>query len=183
MITVGVVLLLIGALVAYFGRPREQVVYAAGLLIAAVGAVLLLIGLLDTADAHDAHTALLPLVGGLGVAGAGKVAPGNESHPASGGSLKDRRPVLLGFIVAATPVVCAFVLQVLEATDVLNNALWLRTLLTGLGALIGALATLWAQSKVTPVAIPQTDEGEPLVPVSDPIVTGAAPVQAPTARR
>jgi hypothetical protein len=178
-IVLGVVLLIIGAALVYFGRPREQALVVVGALIAIGGAILFVIGLLDRADTN---TAALPLLLVGGVVGGDHLHAAHdteESHPVSGGGLADRRPVLLGFVVAATPVVCAFVLQVLEATDVLNNALWIRTALTGLGALVGTLAALWAQSKVTPVVLPQTDEGEPLVPVSDPIITGIAPPQAP----
>jgi sensor c-di-GMP phosphodiesterase-like protein len=62
--------------------------------------------------------------------------------------LADREPVLLAFAAAATPVLCAFILQILETTDILDNAFWLRVILTGLGPLIGTLAALWARGRV-----------------------------------
>jgi hypothetical protein len=58
-------------------------------------------------------------------------------------------------------------LQVLEAADVLDSALWLRTLLVGLGSLATALGALWARSNVTPTAAPKLDADTPLVPVTE----------------
>jgi hypothetical protein len=57
-------------------------------------------------------------------------------------------PVVLAFITAAVPILAAFILQVLEGTDILDNALWLRTLLTGIGVLVGTLTSAWARSQV-----------------------------------
>jgi hypothetical protein len=61
---------------------------------------------------------------------------------------KLREPVVLAFITAAVPILAAFILQVLEGTDILDNALWLRTLLTGIGVLVGTLTSAWARSQV-----------------------------------
>jgi hypothetical protein len=65
-------------------------------------------------------------------------------------------PVVLAFITAAVPILAAFILQVLEGTDILDNALWLRTLLTGIGVLVGTLTSAWARSQVlSPAQYPQ----------------------------
>jgi hypothetical protein len=88
-----------------------------------------------------------------------------DSRPIPDLPAQQRDPVIVAFLVAAVPIVCAFILQVLEATDVLDNALWLRTLLTGLGTLVGALAAVWARSRVTPTAAPKLDDGTLLVPM------------------
>lgn len=72
------------------------------------------------------------------------------------------RPVLLAFVVTAVPVVCAFLLQVLEAAGALDSALWVRTVLVGLGPLVGALAALWAQAQVTPLGDPRDEAARPL---------------------
>jgi hypothetical protein len=74
------------------------------------------------------------------------------------------RPVLTSSMLAAVPVTVAFVLQVLEAADVLGTAVWLRALLVGVGGLSQVLAALWAHMQVTPTAQPRDDEGNPLVP-------------------
>lgn len=95
----------------------------------------------------------------------------------------DRRPVLVAFLLAAVPIVSAFALQVLEATDVLDNALWLRTLLVGLGSITGLLGSAWAQAKVTPLARPRNNAGEPLVPAAEPVVTGTTHATTHQARK
>jgi sulfite exporter TauE/SafE len=46
----GIILLLIGAAVAYFGRPREQLIVWAGVIIFLIGVVLIVLALLP-ADA------------------------------------------------------------------------------------------------------------------------------------
>lgn len=74
-----------------------------------------------------------------------------------------REPVLLTFLVAAIPLVTAFVLQVLHDGDV-NVPHWLIALLAGVGPLIAALGALYARSQVTPTADPRDDRGTPLVP-------------------
>jgi hypothetical protein len=143
MLTLGLILLVIGAVVAVAAhRPL-------GLVLVAIGAVLVLVDVIDTNSAAVLGAFALPV--------GGRPRRSDVAAPM-------REPVLLAFIAAATPIVCAFVLQVLEATDVLDSALWLRTLLTGLGAVVGALAALWARLKVTPLADPQTETGEALVP-------------------
>jgi Flp pilus assembly protein protease CpaA len=54
MIVLGIILLVIGALVAYFGRPREQLIYWAGLIIFVVGVILVILGVLDASDVKTA---------------------------------------------------------------------------------------------------------------------------------
>jgi hypothetical protein len=63
-------------------------------------------------------------------------------------SIQQREPVLLAFIAGSVPVLAAFTLQILEVTDILDNATWLRVLLTGLGPLVGTLSALWARANV-----------------------------------
>jgi hypothetical protein len=62
--------------------------------------------------------------------------------------LKDREPIALQYAVAATPLVAAFALQVLNSGGVGTPA-WIRAGLTGAGTLIGALGALWARRRVT----------------------------------
>jgi hypothetical protein len=63
-------------------------------------------------------------------------------------SLQQREPVLLAFVAGSVPVLAAFTLQILEVIDILDNATWLRVLLTGLGPLVGTLSALWARANV-----------------------------------
>lgn len=172
MIVLGVVLLVVGGLLAYFGRPREKLILWAGVAIFAAGLLLLVIGLLDRADAHAAAFGVLML--GMVTAGGGELhgaGDGEKAVPVSGGSTVQTRPVLFAFVVSAVPVVAAFVLVVLDATTV-SIPTWIPVLLTGMGPLLGALSALWAQSKVTPLVAPRTDGGEPLVPVSAHLESG-----------
>lgn len=78
-------------------------------------------------------------------------------------SLADRRPVLVAFLFGALPMVAAFVLAVLEVVS--GVPAWVIATLTGIGPLSAGLAALWAQAKVTPLANPRDDDGDPLVPV------------------
>lgn len=54
MLVLGIILLVVGAVVAYLGRPREQLIYIAGIIIFAVGVILVLLAVLDISDA-DAY--------------------------------------------------------------------------------------------------------------------------------
>jgi delta 1-pyrroline-5-carboxylate dehydrogenase len=71
------------------------------------------------------------------------------------------RPVLLAFIVAAIPILATFVLQILDEAGV-DTPLIVRLILTGTGALVGALATAWAQAQVTPLVDPVDAAGRQL---------------------
>jgi hypothetical protein len=171
MLVAGIVLVLVGVAILYFAAGHRAANFGGGALIL-LGVIALVIWLIDRSGADTA---------GVMVAMAA-VPPGKprrratRAHTSHGEGERDarpvpdlpaqrREPVLVAFIVAAVPIACAFTLQVLDATDVLDNALWLRTLLTGLGALTGALAAAWARAQVTPTAAPKLDDGTLLVPM------------------
>jgi uncharacterized membrane protein len=62
MIVWGVILLLIGAVVAYFGRPREQLIFWAGVIIFVLGLALILLAVLPSdVDLENAGFMVLPL--------------------------------------------------------------------------------------------------------------------------
>jgi hypothetical protein len=86
---------------------------------------------------------------------------GDPSIPVA--SKAQLQPVITAFLIGAIPIVSAFVLQVLDEGGV-DTPAWLRAALTGLGALVGGLAALWARSQVTPVADPKLDADTPLLP-------------------
>lgn len=58
MLVTGIILLLIGAIIAYVGRPREPLVFYAGVIIFVIGVVFLIIWAVSVADTsssvHDA---------------------------------------------------------------------------------------------------------------------------------
>jgi predicted membrane protein len=54
MLALAVILLILGAVVAYVGRPREQLIYIAGLLIFVAGVIVLVLWLINTSGADDA---------------------------------------------------------------------------------------------------------------------------------
>lgn len=83
--------------------------------------------------------------------------------------MAEKRPVLLSFLLGAIPVLCAFVLEVLDASGTPTPD-WITAVLAGVGGLITTLGGLWAQARVTPLADPKLDDGTPLVP--DPEVMG-----------
>jgi predicted membrane protein len=58
MLALAVILLILGAVVAYVGRPREQLIYIAGLLIFVAGVVVLVLWLINTSGADDAALVL-----------------------------------------------------------------------------------------------------------------------------
>jgi hypothetical protein len=173
MLTIAIVLIIMGGILIAlpaFGGNVSAPLATLGWLLAVVGIVLLVVVLVFvSSDEVDAHL----IVGGGFVAmavsprgttfhGAGDKEP---AVPVAGATA--REPVIVAFLIGAVPVVCAFILQVLEATDVLDSALWLRTLLVGLGSLATALGALWARSNVTPTAAPKLDADTPLVPVTE----------------
>lgn len=52
MLILGIILLLVGACVAYFGRPHEQLFVAAGVVIFLIGVVLVIIWALSAGDVN-----------------------------------------------------------------------------------------------------------------------------------
>jgi hypothetical protein len=171
MLTIAIVLIIMGGILIAlpaFGGNVPAPLATLGWLLAVVGLVLLVVVLVVVSDDANAR-----VIGGGFVAMA--VSPrGTTFHgagdkdpavPVAGATA--REPVIVAFLVGAVPVVCAFALQVLEATDVLDSAMWLRTLLVGLGSLTTALGALWARSNVTPTAAPKLDADTPLVPVTE----------------
>jgi hypothetical protein len=167
MLALGLVFLVIGiVLVILAAAPSADVppvLGTIGWLLVVIGLVLVVLAFVVGSDI-DVDTSWL---GGGAVAMA--VGAGGRRFHAAGGdepaaSTRDREPVIVGFILGAIPILSAFVLQVLEATDVLDSALWLRTLLVGLGSVTTALGALWARTNVTPTANPKLDDETPLVP-------------------
>ena len=63
MLIAGIVLLVLGALIAYFGRPRERLMVAAGVIIFAIGCVLLLIWALGHVGDETEIDAIIGLPG------------------------------------------------------------------------------------------------------------------------
>ena len=62
----GIVLLLVGAAVAYFGRPREELIFWAGVIIFLIGVLLIVLALLP-ADTHlDAGLVGVPFLAACG---------------------------------------------------------------------------------------------------------------------
>lgn len=59
MLVLGIILLLIGAVTAYFGRPREQLIVYAGVIIFLIGVVVLIIWALDVGDVNTDAEALV----------------------------------------------------------------------------------------------------------------------------
>jgi hypothetical protein len=170
MLTIAIVLIIMGGILIAlpaFGGNVPAPLATLGWLLAVVGVVLLVVVLVSVDEAH----ARLIVGGGFAMVisprgttfhGAGDKDP---AVPVAGTTA--REPVIVAFLVGAVPIVSAFALQVLEATDVLDSALWLRTLLVGLGSLATALGALWARSNVTPTAAPKLDADTPLVPVTE----------------
>lgn len=164
MLILGIVLLIIGVGLTAYARthPGEpfRLIDFIGWALALLGLVLVVLAIVDRADA--AVLGMAAVGGGrprgsrrLRAAGTRKAPPVIAGRP---------RPVLLAFLIGATPIVCTFILQVLEEVDALNSALWLRTLLTGLGGVVLALGTIWSQAQVTPIASPRDDRGHTLLP-------------------
>jgi hypothetical protein len=52
MLTLGIILLVIGGLLAYFGRPREQLLYIGGVIIFVIGVICLIAWGIDASDAE-----------------------------------------------------------------------------------------------------------------------------------
>jgi hypothetical protein len=52
MLILGIILMLVGAAVAYFGRPREQLFVAAGVVIFLIGVVLVIVWALAAGDVN-----------------------------------------------------------------------------------------------------------------------------------
>jgi hypothetical protein len=175
MLTLGIILLVLGAVLAYVGRPREQLLVVAGVLIFAVGVVLLIVWAVSLSGADTAGVMVAMAVPpGRGVRlSHGGIEPLENIDPAVPvAGTAQREPVVVAFIVAAVPIVCAFVLQVLDAAGALDSALWVRTLLTGLGPVVGFLAAAWTRSQVTPTAAPMLDGETMLVPLVESEHTG-----------
>jgi hypothetical protein len=62
MLVLGILLLIVGGAVAYFGRaraPRADLLYYAGIIIFLIGVVLLVIWVIDAADANTSTNAAL----------------------------------------------------------------------------------------------------------------------------
>lgn len=59
MLILGIILLLVGAVIAYFGRPREELIVWAGVIIFLIGVVLIVIWALAAGDV-DTNAMLTP---------------------------------------------------------------------------------------------------------------------------
>lgn len=168
MFTIGLVLLIIGIVVVLLGlipaRSGAAIAPGAaniGWLLVGVGIILIFLSVLldaGTADAMAASAAMMmaPLPHAI--------PPSQDPPEPLPGERTSREPVVIAFLVAAVPIVAAFVLQVLDLAGA-ETPLWLCTALTGLGGLVGSLAAAWARSRVTPTALPRLDDETPLVPM------------------
>lgn len=63
MLVLGLILLVVGAVVAYLGRPRDQLIVAAGVIIFGVGCVFILLALLGGRDVDVEAAGYVPLLG------------------------------------------------------------------------------------------------------------------------
>jgi hypothetical protein len=79
------------------------------------------------------------------------------------GSMRDRQPVLVAFIIGAVPLLIAAVTAVADLFASVPD--WIVPLATIIGTLTTGLAALWARGQVTPTALPKLDEGTMLVPM------------------
>jgi hypothetical protein len=168
MLIAGIVLVLVGVAILYFASGHRAANFGGAALVV-LGVIALIVWLIDRSGADTEAVLMMATIPPAGKRlahashGAGPTSDQEPVIPVA--TAADSQPVIVAFLVAAVPIVCAFILQVLEATDVLDNALWIRTLLTGLGTLTGALAAVWARSRVTPTAAPRLDDDTPLVPM------------------
>jgi uncharacterized membrane protein len=165
MLVAGIVLVLVGVAILYFAEGHRAAHFGGGALIL-LGVIALIVWLVDRSGADTAGVMLAMAAVPPGRPLAHMSHGEGDTRPVPDLPAQKAEPVVLAFIVAAVPIVCAFILQVLEATDVLDNALWIRTLLTGLGALTGALAAAWARARVTPTAAPKLNDGTLLAPMA-----------------
>lgn len=167
MLALGFILLLIGVVMliaSSVGPPDAARLQGPGWLIAVIGLILIVVALVLLGDDGDVRTAV---AGGLAMA----VVPPHahivnlDQDPPEpvAGSITDRQPVIVSFIVGAVPL---FVAAISAVADLFTGVpSWLVALATIIGTLTTALAALWAKARVTPTAMPRLDEGTPLVPM------------------
>jgi hypothetical protein len=169
MLILAIILIVLGVVVA----TVPPVANPLGWVLLIIGVVLLIVVLVPSGHADTAVVLAMALPpGGLALSHGG-AGPSDDQEPLVPlATAPKREPVILAFIVAAVPVVCAFALQVLDAAGALDSALWIRTLLTGLGGVVGALAAAWARAQVTPTAAPKLDADTLLVPLVESEHTG-----------
>lgn len=164
----GLILIAVGAILYVIGlragEPARGVLQVVGLILLAFGVVLILVGVVDDADAWSGPALLT--VGAVGGAGAGAVRGVNEQDlPVGGGTLTDRQPVVVAFIIGAVPLILAAVTGLADVWAGIPD--WIVPVLTTIGTLTTGLAALWARLRVTPTLMPETDDGEPLVPATE----------------
>lgn len=170
MIALSIVLIVIGAILLVLAAtvPNAAPLNPIGWVLVAVGLVLLVVfAVVVGADEADRNIGWIG--GGLAMA----TIPPTHGHfhgmhdddpstPVAGG-LADRQPVLVGFIVGAVPLVLAAVSALADLFTGVPD--WVVPAFTVLGTLTTGLAAMWARQQVTPTALPQLDEGVPLVPM------------------
>lgn len=163
MIVLGVVLIVFGSLLAYFGRHNsESVAWWGGLIVFGGGVVLFVIGVLDASGADTRA-----MIGGtVAMAVVPPHLHGPHDHdpsiPVAAGKA-DTQPVLVAFIVGAVPLIIAAVSALAGIFTAMPD--WIVPVFTVAGTLTTGLAALWARSRVTPVALPRLDDRTPLVPM------------------
>jgi heme A synthase len=179
MLETGLVLALVGAVLYWFGsRPEAgeggSLIRILGVVAFVVGLVFLILWAINRADAEAAIPVGLLLVGMVGAehAHAAEGAPGDPVG-VNAGSLSERQPVLVAFLLGAIPLVLSALTGLLDVFEGVPD--WIAPTLATIGTVTTGLAALWAKLQVTPTAIPRTDEGEPLVPVST-VPAGVEPV-------
>lgn len=170
MIEIGIVLLVVGVVMIIAAAVVAQVpavVSQLGWLFVLVGVILIVIAALFV----GADSAIDALVGG-GVAMATPAsmrhfhtAGDDERARPVAGSLKDRQPVLVAFVLGAVPLILAAVTALADIFAGIPD--WLVPTLTVVGTLTTGLATMWARMQVTPTALPRLDDETPLVPMTE----------------
>jgi hypothetical protein len=165
MLALGLILLIVGIVLvalAAIGRPPSAAQLAPlGWLLAIIGLILVLVAVIVTDDS------LRALLGG-GVAMAATpprhvVSLDQDPPEPVAGSLADRQPVLVAFVLGAVPLVVAAISGIADLFAAVPD--WIVPVATIIGTLTTGLAALWARQQVTPTALPKLADDVPLVPM------------------
>lgn len=168
MLALGLVLLIIGVVlvaIATVGQPPSAAPLAPlGWLLAIIGLILSLVAVIVLDGDVDVRSAIGGALMMAVVPPHSHAIPLDQDPPEPvAGSVTDRQPVLVAFIVGAVPLIIAAITAVADLFAGVPN--WIVPLATIVGTLTTGLAALWARSRVTPTALPKLDEGTPLVPM------------------
>jgi hypothetical protein len=173
MIALTIILIVLGAVLIVIpaaGVPQVAPLAPLGWLLAVIGIILLVVVLvLVGSEEVDVHSAVGWIGGGAAFTmaaippvhfhGAGE----DEASRPVAGSLTDRQPVIVAFVVGAIPLIAAALTGL--ASIFTGMPEWIVPTFTIVGTLTTGLAALWARQQVTPVALPRLDDETPLVPM------------------